>query len=274
MEAIWLWVVESPFATATWVDWLDVLLLAVVIHRVLRVLRGTRAMQSLLGLVLLLALYALARYGGLSTLHWVLDNVFVYLVLALLILFQQDVRNALASAGGRLFFIRPAVERTDAAVLEEVVKASFSLARRKIGALILLEGTASLDVYCDAAHRLDANVSQELLQALFHPASPLHDGAVVIRKDRIESAGVFLPISLSKQVSRSFGTRHRAAIGVTEATDAICVVVSEERGTVAVVTHGEIVPVADLNDLRAILSEQLGRQARPVESSGAGVTVA
>lgn len=239
---------------------MDVLLLAAVIYRVLLVLRGTRAMQSLLGFVLLVALYAFARFSGLTTVHWVLDNVFVYLVVALLILFQQDIRRALATAGGSVWFSRAVVPRTDAAVLEEVIKAAFALSRRKIGALVVLEGSASMDAYCEGANRMDAVVSHELLQAIFHPASPLHDGAVVIRKDRVESAGVFLPITLSKQISRTFGTRHRAAIGLTESNDAICIVVSEERGTVAIVTRGEIVPVADMNELRANLTEQLGRQ--------------
>lgn len=260
MQGLWTWVAESPFATATWVDAFDVVLLAAVIYRVLLVIRGTRAMQSLLGLLLLLVLYAVSRLGGLSTVHWVLDNLFVYLVLALLILFQQDIRRALANAGGRMIFVRSVAPRTDTAVLEEVIKAAFALSRRKIGALIVLEGQASLESYRDGAHRIDSTVSHELLQSIFHPASPIHDGAVVIRKDRIEAAGVFLPITLSKQISRSFGTRHRAAIGLTEGTDAICIVVSEERGTVTIVVRGEIVPVADMNDLRANLTEQLGQQ--------------
>ncbi|MEZ4319127.1 MAG: diadenylate cyclase CdaA [Myxococcota bacterium] len=270
MQSLWSWFAESPFATATWVDWIDILLLAAVVYRVLLVLRGTRAMQSLLGMLLLVVLYAVARMGGLSTMSWVLDNLFVYLVLAVLILFQQDIRRALANAGGR-FFTRMSLARADATILEEVIKAAFALSRRKIGALIVIQGSASLEAWTEGSNIVDAAVSHELLQSIFHPASPMHDGAVVIRKDRIAAAGVFLPISLSKQISRAFGTRHRAAIGLTEITDALCIVVSEERGTVAIVVRGEIVPVADMNDLRHNLTEQLDKQG-VTEPAPAGAT--
>ncbi len=258
MQALWSWFAESPFTTATWVDWFDILMLAALIYQVLLVLRGTRAMQSLIGLMLLVAIYAVARVTGLSTISWVLDNLFVYVVIALLILFQGDIRRALASAGGQLFS-RVTIARADASILEEVIKAAFALSRRKIGALIVLEGNASMDPYMEGANALDAVVSHELLQSIFHPASPIHDGAVVIRNNRVSAAGVFLPISLSRQISRTFGTRHRAAIGLTEITDSLCIVVSEERGTVAIVVRGEIVPVADANDLRHNLTEQLDR---------------
>lgn len=256
MNAVWQWVAESPFATASWVDWVDILLMAAVVYNVLMILRGTRAMQSLVGLGLLFVLYAVAQFAGLSSIEWVLDNLLVYLVLAVLILFQADIRRALESAGGR-FFTRVTVARSDAGNLEEVIKTAFVLARRRIGALIVIEGNAELNAFTEGAHPLDAVVSHELLQSIFHPASPLHDGAVVIRENRVDSAGVFLPITLSKDISRAFGTRHRAAIGLTEATDAVCIVVSEERGTVSVVARGEVVPVADANDLRHNLTEQI-----------------
>ena len=257
----WLseWVGDTPFVTATWVDWLDVLLLAAVIYRVLLALRGTRAIQSLVGLLGLVALYAFSRFSGLSTLEWIFDHMFVYLVLALLILFQEDIRRVLATAGGSLAS-RVAAVRADSSILEEVNKAAFALSRRRIGALIVLEGGASLERFVEGSHTIDAVVRHELLQAIFHPASPMHDGAVLITNNRIANAGVFLPISLASEINRSFGTRHRAAIGLTEATDAICIVVSEERATVAVVAHGEIHPVADMNDLRQVLSEQVDRR--------------
>ena len=199
---------------------------------------------------------------------WVLDNLFVYVVLALLILFQEDIRRALANAGGQ-FFTRISVVRADAAILEEVIKAAFALSRRKIGALIVIEGNAAMDTFMEGANELDAVVSHELLQSVFHPASPIHDGAVVVRKNRVAAAGVSLPISLSKQISRTFGTRHRAAIGLTESTDALCIVVSEERGTVALVVGGEMVPVADMNDLRQNLTEQLERRVDLPNQPGA-----
>jgi diadenylate cyclase len=260
VAAVWQWFADSPFATASWVDWFDMALLAAVIYGVLMVLRGTRAMQSLIGLGWLFVLYVVARSVGLSSIQWLLDNLLVYLVLAVLILFQADIRRTLETAGGR-FVTRVTTVRSDAGNLEEVIKSAFALARRRIGALIVIEGNADLSTFTEGAHTLDAVVSHELLQSIFHPASPLHDGAVVLRDNRVDSAGVFLPITLSKDVPRTFGTRHRAAIGLTEATDAICIVVSEERGTVAVVARGEIVPVADANDLRHNLAEQIDSAA-------------
>ena len=260
MNALQTWIADSPLATATRADWVDIGLLAAVIYWALSVLRGTRALQSLLGLGVVAALYAVSVSAGLSAMHWVLDTLSVYLVLALLILFQDDLRRALAGAGGSLF--SRTSRASSAAVLEEVVKASFALASRNIGALVVFERAGHLSDYAHGAHRLDAWVSAELLLAVFHPASPLHDGAVVISGERLMSAGVFLPISLSEDVSRSIGTRHRAAIGLSEVTDALCLVVSEERGTVALVDAGQIVPIADANELRQQLSERLEGRRR------------
>jgi diadenylate cyclase len=183
----------------------------------------------------------------------------VYLVIAILILFQEDIRSALARAGG--IFSRRSTA-ADANLMEDVIRATFELARKKIGALVAFERGVSLDGFVDGAHRIDSTVSTELLQSIFHPSSPLHDGAVVIAHNRLVAAGVFLPINLSRDVSRSFGTRHRAAIGLSEATDAVCLVVSEERGTVTIVEGGEVIPVADADDLREHLQERLGRPVR------------
>jgi len=264
-----MWLVDTVRA-ASWVDVLDIVLLAMVIYGILTVMRGTRALQSLLGLLVVGAIYGIAWATGLAAVHWVLDKLFVYVVIALLILFQEDIRRALARAGG--LFGRPTAVRgrSEANVMEEVIKACFALAHRRIGALILIERAGVLDAYVEGGHRLDAVVSTELLQSLFHPSSPLHDGAVVVAQDRIVAAGVFLPISLTKQLGKHLGTRHRAAVGITEETDGLCLVVSEERGTVALVHRGEITPVADSNDLRQQLVERLEeeRKAEPAEVPG------
>lgn len=256
MNAAAEWFSNSVLVTMDWRDWLDISLLTYVIYRVLILMRGTRAIQSLLGLAIVLFLYFAAEYLDLGALHWVLDHVFVYVVLALLILFQEDIKRALARTGaffGRTGQFRP----SDAKVMEEVIKALFALAHRKIGALIVLERTAGLDPYVEGAHPLDCVVSTEILASIFHPSSPLHDGAVVLANNRVVAAGAFLPISLSKDIARTWGTRHRAAIGITEETDAVCLVVSEERGTVAIVVAGEIIPIADANHLRQRLTETL-----------------
>lgn len=264
------WLLES-LAGATWTDWVDIVLLTMVFYRVLLALQGTRAVQSLVGLGLLALLYLASDVLGLTSVHWVLDNLFVYIVIAVLILFQDDIRRVLARAGGTLFVGDLGVRRADANEMEEVIKACFSLAHRKIGALIVLERAVTLDPYTEGAHRLDAVVSTELLQALFHPSSPLHDGAVVISQGRVVAASVFLPISLSKEIKRSWGTRHRAAIGLSEETDGLCLVVSEERGTVAVVKGGDVTPVADANDLRHRLVEKF---EEPVEKAPAAESAA
>ena len=142
-------------------------------------------------------------------------------------------------------------------IREQVIQAVFSLAHRKIGALIAFERNASLVPFTEGAQPLNADVSSELLQAVFHPSSQLHDGAVVIRASKMLAAGVFVPISMSKEIAKSYGTRHRAAMGLTEATDAVCIIVSEERGTVALAKGGRLIPVADSDDLRGLLHEKL-----------------
>lgn len=262
------WLFET-FSGAELEDWVDIGLLSYVVYRVLVVMQGTRAVQSLLGLGIVGLLYVASDTLGLMAVRWVLDNLFVYMVIALLILFQDDIRLALARAGGTLFTRRRGT-RSEANVMEEVIKACFALAHRKIGALIVIERAASLEPYTEGAHPLDAVVSTELLQSLFHPSSPLHDGAVVISGQRVVAASVFLPISLSKEITRAWGTRHRAAIGLSEETDGLCLVVSEERGTVALVNRGEVTPVADTNDLRQRLVEKLEADEALAEPAGAG----
>lgn len=273
MTALVGWLEDTPFATATWTDWLDIVLLAWLVYRGLLLIKGTRAMQSLIGLGLLAIMYFVSDLLALTTIHWVLDNLFVYVVLALIILFQDDIRRGLARAGGTVFTRRTGP--ADANLLEEVIQATFELARRKIGALIAMERSASLEPYVEGAHPVEAKVSAELLEALFHPSSPLHDGACVIAEGRVVAAGVFLPITLSKDVSRAFGTRHRAALGLSELTDAVMIVVSEERGTVAIVEGGQVTPIASADDLRLRLQERLGpsNDAGKADAASSGAAV-
>ena len=247
-EAI-LWTVS----TIRWYDLLDIAILAYLIYRALHVLQGTRAFQSLLGLVGVLLLYAVSVWFDLFTLRWLLQKFLVYIVLAVVILFQQDIRRGLARAGGRLF--RPFATPSETSMLEELVRACFALASRRMGALIAIQRAASLQDYVESALSIDATPTQELLLSIFHPTSPMHDGAVVVVDGRVAAAKVFLPLSLSKEVSRFFGTRHRAALGLTEETDAVVLVVSEERGTVSLAMNGALTPVGDINELRQRLQE-------------------
>lgn len=250
----WLW------DTLQVSDVIDILLLTYIIYRALRIIQGTRAVQSLVGLVALVWLYVLSDYLGLTTISWLLEKFSVYIVLAILILFQEDIRRGLARAGS---FFPSFTTNSDLPMLQELIKVSFVLSARRIGALIAIERNASLEEYVEPATQLDALVTEELLLAVFHPTSPLHDGAVVIQKGRAAAAQVFLPLSLSKNVSRFFGTRHRAAIGLTEATDAVVIIVSEERGTVSLVMDGQITPMPDANALR----ERLLALFQPAEES-------
>ena len=246
----WLW--ES----LRWTDALDIGLMAFIVYRTLIIMRGTRAIQSLAGLGVLVLLYALAAKLGLLTIHFMLEKFFVYLVLAVVILFQQDIRKGLARAGGQLW-LGSSRSSLELSTVEELVRVSFAMAARRMGALIAIERTASLDDYVEPASAIDGIVSNDLLLSVFHPTSPLHDGAVVIQKGRVSAAQAFLPLTQSKNVSKFFGTRHRAAIGLTEETDAIVIIVSEERATVSVVEHGEIRPTSDANELREVLQERL-----------------
>lgn len=255
-------ILPTFFQNVRLTDVVDVSLLWFVLYNALLLVRGTRALQSLVGLLVALVLYVIAGRFELYAIHWMLEKFFVTIVLAVVILFQSDIRRGLAGAGGRIFSTFTA--KPDQNAIEEIVRASFIMASRRIGALIALEREASLDEYADAGSRLDARVSGELLLAIFHPTSPLHDGAVVVQRDRVRSAKVFVPLSLSKDLSRFFGTRHRAAIGLTEETDAVVIIVSEERGTVGVVVAGELRPVADQNELREKLLDCFQQNHAPV----------
>lgn len=268
MNALRQFLADSPFATATWIDLVDIVILSLLFYRGLLFLRGTRALQSLLGFLVLGIAFVLSDIFGLNALHWLLNNLFVWVALTIIILFQDDIRRALARAGST-FFGRTA-RTTDMNVQEDLIRACFAMARLKVGALIAIERTASLEGYTDGSHALDAKVSNELISAIFHPTSPIHDGAMIVSGNRVQAAGVFLPIALQKTPRRAFGTRHRAAVGLTEATDAVCLVVSEERGTVSLVQNGEVTPVADANDLRQRLQEGMTKGRSDSQASMGG----
>ena len=244
----WLW--ES----LQWNDVVDIGIMSYLLYRALLILKGTRALQSLVGLVAILGLYVLAEQFELVSLHWLLEKFLVYIVLAVIILFQKDIRRGLARAGGRLF-VGGRSDPGSASMREELIKACFAMASRRVGALVAIERSADLDEFVERATVIDAVVSHELLSAIFHPTSPLHDGAVVVQKNRISAAQAFFPLSLSKEIARFFGTRHRAAIGLTEETDAVAIIVSEERGTVSLVVNGRIIPTANANELREQIQE-------------------
>jgi uncharacterized protein (TIGR00159 family) len=242
------------FIQLRWQDLLDVVLIACGAYWIIHLIRGTRAVQMLVGLVLLFLTYLGSQVLELYTLNWVLDNFLGSILLVIVVLFQNDIRRALTEMGrGSLLGVRTRSAYTS--VVEEVSRAAVSLASKRIGALIVLERTVGLNEYIRVGTPLYAQVSKELLGSIFLTDSPIHDGAVVIQAGRITAAGCFLPLTVNPSVSRHFGARHRAAIGLTEETDAVVVVVSEEEGTVSLVREGWIERDLDVGTLRASLQQ-------------------
>jgi uncharacterized protein (TIGR00159 family) len=238
-------------------DTLDVLVVAVGIYWLLLLIRGTRAIQILVGLGTLIALRVAADFLELLTLAWLLDNFLASAVLIIIVLFQADIRRALARVG-RGFFPRLS-ERQESQIVEEVVRAGQTLSARRNGALIVLERRTGLDDQIEAGIPVDAAVSKELLTSIFAPTSPLHDGAVVIQNGRVSFAGSILPLTLRTDLPEGVGTRHRAAVGITEETDAVVIVVSEETGAISVVMGGEMTRGLDGPRLRVALRDALAR---------------
>lgn len=235
-------------------DCLDIGLVAVLIYWALVILRGTRAMQVAIGLCLVFVGYLFARRVGLVTVTTILDSVLAYLAVIVVIIFQADIRRALARMGRRPL-LRGQRTAKETQTLEEVIKAAGTLAQKRIGALMAFERSAALDEFIERGTEVDAAVSKELLHSIFVPSfeNPMHDGAVVVREGRIWQAGVFLPMAGSAGGDRSLGARHRAGLGITEETDAVVVVVSEERGAISLCFDGNIVRNLDVASLRDAL---------------------
>jgi diadenylate cyclase len=244
-------------------DLADITLVAFVLYYVLLLIKGTRAMQMGIGLAFVFVLYQVAKRLGLVTLYAMLDTLLTSLVLIIVVIFQHDIRRALMRFGRRPL-LAPARSALEAQVIEEVVKAASSLAQKRIGGLIVFERDALLDEFIEPGTILDAGVSKELLYSIFLPSyeNPLHDGAVIIRDGRVQQAGAFLPLSASTKLDKALGTRHRAAIGLSEDTDAAVVVISEERGAVSLCFNGNVVRDLDAVSLRTALLGLLTKQPR------------
>jgi diadenylate cyclase len=236
-----------------WQDILDILLVWLILYRVLLLIRGTRAVEMLIGIGVLLVMSLLAGYLKIYTIDWLIQSFWAYIVIAVIVLFQPEIRRALAQMGKSPFFRTTSAEELKS--LDEIVKSAASLSARKIGALIILERDTSLKDYIEIGTYLEARVTRELLLSIFHPTSPIHDGAVVISGNKIVAAGCFLPISFRPDIDRLLGTRHRAALAITEETDAVVVIVSEETGNISTAIAGEIEKRADMAHLRNILTD-------------------
>jgi len=247
------------FSALRWRDVLDILLVAALIYRVLTLFRGTRAVQIAVGLGVLAVTTMAARALELASVGWLLDHFWSFWVVVLIVVFQPELRRALAWVGQGPVLKRLLSDSAGRAqVVDEVVRALEALAARRIGALIVLERSTGLRQYAELGVALDALVSADLLTSVFLPYSPLHDGAVFIQGGRVVAAGCFLPLSRNTQIGRTLGTRHRAALGITEETDAIAVVASEETGRLSLAVAGRIEAATDPSDLRQRLEERLG----------------
>ena len=241
-------------------DTVDIALVFLGVYWLLLLIKGTRAIQILVGLMALIAARLISDLAGLMTLSWILDNFLASAVLIIIVLFQADIRRALARVGRGVF---PRLsQRQESQILEEVVRACQTLAQKRVGALIVLERETGLEDLIEIGTNVDAAVSKELLASLFLPYSPLHDGAVVIQQGRVAHAGCILPLTLRTDLPEGVGTRHRAAVGITEESDAVVIVVSEETGTISVVRSGEMTRDLDAPRLRVVLTDLLARGSR------------
>src|SRR5918992_4415985 len=213
----------------------DIVLVAVIVYAILKLVRGTRAAPMAAAIAAFALLYWLAVNRELATLEFILRGALLYIGVAIIVLFQSEIRQALITFGNRfrMPFTRKHLGQFGEGVYDEVILAATTLASTKTGALIVIERNVGLKNIIDGGVKLDAELSYDLLVSIFNPESPLHDGAVVIRRHRIAAASCFLPLTLNPRLSRDLGTRHRAAIGVTEDTDAVAVVVSEETGVIS-----------------------------------------
>lgn len=224
----------------TWWDALDILVVSILIYEGLKLIRGTRAVQMAIGSVLVLILFSFSDLFPLRTVNWLIRNALLYVGFAIIVLFQSDIRRALANLGRAPGLRSLGRSERTADTIEEVVTAADLLAKDKKGALIVIEREIGLRNYVESGIPVDAAVSYDLLTTIFEPKTRLHDGAVIIQDDRVAAAACFLPLTVSPKLDRDLGTRHRAAIGLTEECDAVAVVVSEERGEISLATDGSL----------------------------------
>ena len=243
-------------------DLLDIAVVAVLIYELLLLIRGTRAMQMALSGAFLIGLFFLSEWLDLETVNWLIRNLATYVVFAVIVLFQADIRRALAHFGRAQFFKYFERTSSDDETLEELVVAASTLAARRIGAIIVVERQIGLRNYIEGGIPLDALVTYDLLASIFNTGSPLHDGAAIVQGDRVAAAGCFLPLSVNPRVSRELGTRHRAALGITEENDAVAIVVSEETGAISLAIGGGLERGLSVDALQRRLQALLGVRGR------------
>ncbi len=251
------------FSNIRLLDILDISIVAFIIYRIILLIKGTRAVQMLLGLAVILAVYMASRVGDLHTLNWFLSNFLSSIILVIVVIFQNDIRRALMHVG-RNPFLGVTNSNEESAIIDELVKACGALGSRKIGALIAIERENGINDILESGTSIDARVSCELIRAIFMPSSPIHDGALVVQQGRLTLAGCFLPLSRGLDLTKDLGTRHRAAIGLTELADAVAIIVSEETGNISVAVNGGMTRNLDASSLKKVLGRLL--QPRKVKN--------
>jgi diadenylate cyclase len=237
-----------------WQDGVDIGIITFLVYRLLQILRGSRAMQMVTGLAMIMLAYVVSRALGLFTLNWIIDNFLGSIILVIIVIFQSDIRRALTQVGAAPLFgsVERLVQRRED-IIDEIAQAAAALAEKKVGGLVVLEREVGLNEYMEIGTRLDARVSRELIVSVFLPHSPIHDGALVIQKGRVTAVRCLLPLSTNPNLRKTWGTRHRAALGVTEESDAVAVVISEQQGTIALVVGGNVTENIDSARLRTAL---------------------
>jgi diadenylate cyclase len=236
-------------------DAIDIAIVAFIIYSLIGLIRGTRAARMVIGLGVVVLVYLSSRLFDLYTVNWILDNFLSSVLLVIVIIFQNDIRRALVQVGSRPVF--GGDHRLGGQDLEEIIRAVVTMASRRIGGLIVFERETGLNEFTAGGTALDAQISKELILSIFVPASPIHDGALVVRKSRITAAACFLPLTANPTVSKTLGTRHRAAIGITEESDGVVIAVSEEDGGISLVVDGRITRDLDAGTLRSTLQKLL-----------------
>lgn len=257
------------FTDLTWKesikDIIDILIVTYIIYHLILLVRGTRAVQLLKGILVLVLIWALSTWFDLYTLKWLMNQIFTFGVVAIFIIFQPEVRRGLEQLGrGKLFGRSADMDEETNKLIGETIKAVNYLSRRKIGALIVFERTTGLNEFVESGIPMHSMISSELIINIFIPNTPLHDGAVIVQSGQIAAAGCYLPLSENPFISKELGTRHRAAIGISEVGDAISVVVSEETGQVSLAINGQVVRDIKEESLISKLYEEL-RPATPIK---------
>jgi uncharacterized protein (TIGR00159 family) len=244
-----------------WWDLADIFVVSVIVYELLKLIRGTRTVQMALGGGVLAVLFYGSRWGHLETVNWLIRNMVGYIVFAVIVLFQSDIRRALAHFGRAPFFRYFAKDETAEDAIEEFVVAAAMLSAHRVGAIVAIERQIGLRNYIEGGIPLDAVLTYDLIVSIFQRDSPLHDGAVIVQDERIAAAACFLPLTVNPRLSKELGSRHRAAIGLTEENDAVAIVVSEETGSISVVVEGQIERGLSTDDLRGRLRSLIMHRA-------------